>query len=127
MPSIFQKIQSKLELYRLEKRYTRNRDRRTTFISNATYVDGEYVYNTPNNTGSSTASSTYSSAAASPTIEYSRRSLEMPRTEPGFASEPPTLAQRKKLNRFSSMPGFGFSYSGNDDWRAQMADLRKSR
>lgn len=32
-----------LELYRLEQRYTR-RSKRTTFISDATYVDGEYIY-----------------------------------------------------------------------------------
>jgi hypothetical protein len=32
-----------LELYRLEQRYTR-REKRTTFISDAQYVDGEYVY-----------------------------------------------------------------------------------
>lgn len=132
MPSIFQKIQKKLELYRLEQRYTRNRNRRTTFISNATYVDGEYVYNTPTNTGSSTNSSTSSansSAASSPTIEYSRRSLEEPRAQSQFAQEPQTLAERKKLNRFSSMPGFGSSYSSNskEDWRAAMADLRESR
>jgi hypothetical protein len=32
-----------LELYRLEQRYTR-REKRTTFFSDAQYVDGEYVY-----------------------------------------------------------------------------------
>jgi len=37
------KLQSRFELYKLEKRYTK-RKRRTTFISDATYVDGEYVY-----------------------------------------------------------------------------------
>jgi len=39
----FDKLQSKIELYRLEQRYTR-RKRRTTFISEAQYIDGEYVY-----------------------------------------------------------------------------------
>jgi hypothetical protein len=34
--------QLELELYRLEQRYTR-RDKRTTFYSDAQYVDGEYV------------------------------------------------------------------------------------
>ncbi|KAF1816160.1 hypothetical protein P152DRAFT_454404 [Eremomyces bilateralis CBS 781.70] len=37
------KLQAKLELYRLEQRYTR-RSKRTTFISDARYVDGEYIY-----------------------------------------------------------------------------------
>ncbi|KAI5793883.1 hypothetical protein DFH27DRAFT_147238 [Peziza echinospora] len=39
----FDKINAKIELFRLEQRYTR-RKRRTTFISDAVYVDGEYVY-----------------------------------------------------------------------------------
>jgi len=34
----------KLELFRLEQRYTRKRHRRSTFVSEAVYVDGEYVY-----------------------------------------------------------------------------------
>ncbi|RPA79143.1 hypothetical protein BJ508DRAFT_328555 [Ascobolus immersus RN42] len=37
------KLQHRYELYKLEQRYTK-RHRRTTFISEATYVDGEYVY-----------------------------------------------------------------------------------
>jgi hypothetical protein len=37
-------LRAKYELYRLEQRYTR-RDKRTTFISGAQYVDGEYIYN----------------------------------------------------------------------------------
>jgi len=36
-------LRNKVELYRLEQRYTK-RDKRTTFISTARYVDGEYVY-----------------------------------------------------------------------------------
>ncbi|KAI9809615.1 MAG: hypothetical protein M1825_000047, partial [Sarcosagium campestre] len=31
------------ELYRLEQRYTRQRRRRSTFVSGARYVDGEYI------------------------------------------------------------------------------------
>ncbi|TVY16744.1 hypothetical protein LARI1_G004776 [Lachnellula arida] len=37
-------ISQKLEIIRLEKRYTRRRNRRSTFVSEAQYVDGEYVY-----------------------------------------------------------------------------------
>ncbi|ENH68330.1 hypothetical protein FOC1_g10014113 [Fusarium oxysporum f. sp. cubense race 1] len=55
--SLMDKIQAKLELFRLEQRYTRRRHRRSTFVSNAVYVDGEYVYQTPNSTGSSSGSS----------------------------------------------------------------------
>ncbi|PQE13326.1 3-phosphoinositide-dependent kinase 1 protein [Rutstroemia sp. NJR-2017a BVV2] len=42
MPSLMNLINQKLELYRLEKRYTRRRNRRSTFVSDAVYVDGEY-------------------------------------------------------------------------------------
>ncbi|KAL6246126.1 hypothetical protein RBB50_007279 [Rhinocladiella similis] len=37
------KLQSKLELYRLEQKYARRKNR-TTFSTGAQYVDGEYVY-----------------------------------------------------------------------------------
>ncbi|KAF2213552.1 hypothetical protein CERZMDRAFT_39133 [Cercospora zeae-maydis SCOH1-5] len=50
---LFDKIRAKMELRRLEQRYTK-RERRTTFYANAQYVDGEYVYN--QNTGSSSTS-----------------------------------------------------------------------
>lgn len=39
----FDKLNAKFELFKLEQRYTK-RKRRTTFISDAVYVDGEYVY-----------------------------------------------------------------------------------
>ncbi|KAF1848553.1 uncharacterized protein K460DRAFT_76997 [Cucurbitaria berberidis CBS 394.84] len=61
----FEKLQSRLELYRLEQRYTR-REKRTTFISEARYVDGEYVY-------ASSPSSAKSSSTGS-----SRRFSKMP-------------------------------------------------
>lgn len=48
---------AELELYRLEQRYTR-REKRTTFFSDAQYVDGEYVYATsPISTKSSSTNS----------------------------------------------------------------------
>lgn len=53
---LIDRIQNKLELFRLESRYTKNRNRRSTFVSEAVYVDGEYVYASSNNTGSSTNS-----------------------------------------------------------------------
>lgn len=55
-PTLMERIQAKIELFRLEQRYTRRRNRRSTFRSNAVYVDGEYVYQTPSSTGSSTDS-----------------------------------------------------------------------
>ncbi|OTB03144.1 hypothetical protein M426DRAFT_321950 [Hypoxylon sp. CI-4A] len=128
---LFDKIQAKLELFRLEQRYTRNRHRRSGFISNAVYVDGEYIYQTPNNTGSSTNSSSTSSSAASPMEETSRRHsviVEDPGRSNPFITESPTPAQKKRLNRFSSMPGFGSSPKNSArDWRPDGADLSAVR
>jgi len=93
---LFERIQAKIELFRLERRYTR---RRQTFVSNAIYVDGEYVYQTPTSTGSSTNTSTVN---------------DMHTTAPDKAG--------RRLSRFSSMPGFGsVSKAGGQgavqDWR----------
>ncbi|KAI1424175.1 hypothetical protein F5Y12DRAFT_753487 [Xylaria sp. FL1777] len=97
------KIQSKLELYRLEKRYTRNRHRRSTFVSNAMYVDGEYVLQTPSSTGSST------------TRTNDRHSVEMP-VVPEYPNESQTSSSAsRRLHRFSSMPGFG-SKNSRREW-----------
>jgi hypothetical protein len=58
-------LRYKVELYRLEQRYTR-REKRTTFISGAQYVDGEYVYaGSPSYTSSPTQSSNSSSTSGS--------------------------------------------------------------
>ncbi|KAJ9193507.1 hypothetical protein DTO166G4_2541 [Paecilomyces variotii] len=54
-----EKLQSKIELYRLEQRYTR-RKHRSTFHSGVQYVDGEYVYN---NAGSPTSTGTVSKSS----------------------------------------------------------------
>ncbi|KEF53721.1 uncharacterized protein A1O9_10122 [Exophiala aquamarina CBS 119918] len=62
---LFDKLHSKLELYRLEQKYARRKNR-TTFSTGAQYVDGEYVYSNPtdrsptmstNSTGESAGSS----------------------------------------------------------------------
>lgn len=55
-------INSKLELFRLEQRYTRRRNRRSTFVSEAQYVDGEYIYS-PTSTKFSAAGSSDSDEA----------------------------------------------------------------
>ncbi|KAK6834617.1 hypothetical protein PG990_000563 [Apiospora arundinis] len=120
---LLEKIQAKIEIYRLEQRYTRNRNRRSTFISNAVYVDGEYVYQTPNTTGSSTNSS----AVSSPVEQYNRHSVEDPRS-PTHVLESQTPAQKKKLNRFSSMPGFGsLSKASSRDLRNNAVDVHEVR
>jgi len=44
MVNLFDLLQQKIELFRLEQRYTRRRNRRSTFVSEAQYIDGEYIY-----------------------------------------------------------------------------------
>ena len=101
--SLFDKIQAKLELFRLEQRYTRRRNRRSTFVSNAIYVDGEYVYQTPNSTGSSTESSVPRIDALH-TEKFSGGSLATPTSlhedEPVMA----TPAERKRPQPFQLHP-----------------------
>ena len=67
-------LRAKYEVYRLEQRYTR-RDKRKTFASGATYVDGEYIHiESPTAStrsdkswvGSSSGSSSSSSSGSSP-------------------------------------------------------------
>lgn len=156
--SFFDKIQAKLELLRLEKRYTRSRHRRSAFVSNAVYVDGEYVYQTPNSTGSSSTTATTTASGGIDALHGERARPEAPVTQatlhevqeederaadrrmdeeyqyeqqkkqqrkrfnrfstsvtptPREAEFEADQTQRKKLNRYSSMPGFGGGYDSN--------------
>ncbi|KAL8404798.1 hypothetical protein RB594_009609 [Gaeumannomyces avenae] len=101
-----ERIQAKIELFRLEQRYTKRRNRRSTFVSNAVYVDGEYVYNTPTSTGSSTNSAGPPSQASPRPQSPPRRAATAAFTTDNIL-EAPAMKPGKKLNRFSSMPGFG--------------------
>jgi len=88
----------KIELFRLEQRYTRRRNRRSTFVSEAQYVDGEYIYS---------PTSTYSakcSAGNSDSEEGDRGSKE------------------SKGSKRMSMMGLD-----KMDWRKGRADKRQSR
>lgn len=102
MPSfaLFDRLQAKLEFLRLEKRYTRTRRRRSTFVSNAVYVDGEYVYQTPVATGSSADSSPVDASS----------DVERPDVDLVDAAK-----AAKKKKRASIMPGFG---SDSPSWRS---------
>ncbi|CAK7566786.1 MAG: hypothetical protein SEPTF4163_004738 [Sporothrix epigloea] len=107
MHNFIERIQAKLEILRLEKRYTRHRNRRSTFVSTAVYVDGEYVYQTPVSTGSST--STTNSSVIRQTQEMSspnstsiklRNRLSMPAFS--SASKSPSRTQAWRTEQFSS-------------------------
>jgi hypothetical protein len=107
--SLLDKLQAKLELLRLEKRYTRHRHRRSTFVSNAVYVDGEYIYQTPNTTGGSSSDSSVRIDALhgekpSRAVREATAQVAMDSTSP--AVDVPS-AERKRLHRFSSIAGFG--------------------
>jgi hypothetical protein len=52
---LFETLRAKLEIYRLEQRYTR-RDKRSTWVSGAQYVNGEYVYGNESTVTSPTSS-----------------------------------------------------------------------
>lgn len=111
MPSLIQRIQAKLELMRLEKRYTRSRNRRSTFVSNAIYVDGEYIYQTPVSTGSSSDSSS---------SQYGTHINALHHEEPtAHAVDEPVSPRKDKKKRFSAMPGFGSTTEseGSSPWR----------
>ncbi|PHH84733.1 hypothetical protein CDD83_1478 [Cordyceps sp. RAO-2017] len=108
------RIRAKLELFRLEQRYTRHRHRRSTFVSNAVYVDGEYVFQTPNSTGSS---STSSSPSRTDALHGQRAgSVAVAVADDDQLADPATTLpqlpppERKRLSRFSSMPGFGSGF-----------------
>jgi len=60
------KLHSKLELHRLEKKYARRKNR-STFVTDAQYVDGEYVYSSASEVSSpSTSTSKHPSNMWSP-------------------------------------------------------------
>ena len=124
--NLFERIQAKLELFRLEQRYTRRRSRRSTFQSNAVYVDGEYVYQTPNTTGSSTDSNYVQVDALhgemmSPNKHAPMTSFAEMHRE-GIPEVPPP--ERKRLNRFSSIPSFSGHFNSKD--RSQVVQRRTS-
>ncbi|KAJ6440961.1 Lecithin:cholesterol/phospholipid:diacylglycerol acyltransferase [Purpureocillium lavendulum] len=135
--SIIDRIQAKLELFRLEQRYTRRRHRRSTFVSNAIYVDGEYIYQTPNSTGSSTDSSgtridalhgerAMAVSAAKHTAQMSSANANTTTTTTITTEIPSATAERKRLNRFSSIPSFGGAFGGSGKDRSKVVERRTS-
>ncbi|KAN0083574.1 hypothetical protein V8E54_002662 [Elaphomyces granulatus] len=69
--NLLEKLQSKIELYRLEQRYMR-RKHRTTFPGDVHYVNGEYVY--ANSAQTSPTSTTSPSISKQSTGSYWRPS-----------------------------------------------------
>ncbi|XMA13999.1 hypothetical protein WAI453_006790 [Rhynchosporium graminicola] len=71
-------IHSKLELFRLEQRYTRRRNRRSTFFSEAQYVDGEYIHS-PTSQYSTKGSASGSSDSDETTAEFASKETKASR------------------------------------------------
>lgn len=104
-------IQQKIELFRLEQRYTRRRHRRSTFQTNAVYVDGEYVYQTPNSTGSSTSTSESGSG----------RVDALHNIEPAGVVSSTPVKEKRLSRRISSIANFGSSnkqQAATNEWRS---------
>ncbi|GKT55888.1 hypothetical protein ColTof4_11699 [Colletotrichum tofieldiae] len=125
-PGIIERIQQKIELFRLEQRYTRRRHRRSTFVSNAVYVDGEYVYQTPTSTGSSSTGTANSKESTSPRVDALHHVEPASPTEVAPSQTEPS---KKRLSRFASMPGFGSSnkQSPTQDWRSSRVSISEIR
>lgn len=129
--SLLDRIQAKLEFFRLEQHYTRRRHRRSTFVSNAVYVDGEYVLQTPSSTGSSNDSSLASvdalhgehvGAAAKARHHHHHQDMA-----PMMEDEPVApMPSRKRLNRFSSMPSFNGSTTTTATTSSSVSERRRS-
>jgi hypothetical protein len=104
MVNLIDLLHQKLELFRLEQRYTRRRNRRSTFVSEAQYVDGEYIYS---------PTSTYSTKCSG--AGSSDSEVDSPTSERGNGS------MSKASKRLSKM--------GLDkmDWRKGNQDNRQSR
>src|SRR3954468_18654823 len=105
--NLLDRIQAKIELFRLEQRYPRRRNRRSTFVSNAIYVDGEYIYNSPNTTGSSSNTRRTNNLDTGRGSGNNSVAQSPPATSPSSSTstsspvDGPSRAQ-KRLNRWSS-------------------------
>jgi len=101
--NLIDRIHAKLELYRLEQRYTRRRNRRSTFASEAQYIDGEYVYNVPSKwSGSSSGGSSESrNGRGDDSIKEESHSTETTATGQATPQQTETERKRSRLSRIS--------------------------
>ncbi|ODA75987.1 hypothetical protein RJ55_08269 [Drechmeria coniospora] len=128
--SFIHRIQAKLELFRLEKRYTQRRHRRSAFVSNAVYVDGEYIYQTPNSTGSYTdfngnhIDALHGEKAVA--VSAAKHTAIMAATP---ASTAIPASDSKRVHRFGEMPGIGDSFGsfGKDEQHVAEPRVRVTR
>ena len=118
MVNLIDLFHQKIELFRLEQRYTRRRNRRSTFVSEAQYVDGEYIYSS-----SSPSSSSYQPSPKSPrtvTTTYEAKCSSGGSDSDEVASPVDSQREReskssKRLSRMGSVIG---------DWRKKGGENR---
>jgi hypothetical protein len=73
MVNLFDLLHQKLEIFRLEQRYTKRRNRRSTFVSEAQYVDGEYIYSPTSTYSTKCSGGSSDSEAEAKDIEFGNK------------------------------------------------------
>jgi len=104
MVNLFDLLHQKIEIFRLEQRYTKRRNRRSTFVSEAQYVDGEYIYS---------PTSTYSAKCSAGSSDCETD---------GRDQESSIVSKEGKGSRRMSKMGLD-----KMDWRRGREDKRQSR
>lgn len=96
MVNLLDLFHQKMELIRLEKKYIHNRHRRSHFVSDAVYVDGEYLYEQPQ-------SPTYASSSkpTSSSSKNSRSSSSLGSSTTVSAASTPDYAEKSEGKRTS--------------------------
>jgi hypothetical protein len=116
-------LHQKIELFRLEQRYTRRRNRRSTFVSEAQYVDGEYIYS--NNSAYSGKSSAGGTSSDSEEEQRTPTSV-VNKAETGNWSAGKEAVASKPNRRLSKM-GLDWRKSKDVDMAPSRASVREVR
>lgn len=112
-------IHSKLELFRLEQRYTRRRNRRSTFVSEATYVDGEYIYS---------PTSTYSARCCATSSDEEDRTNSISRNNrPSAEKEVVNYRASEKEEVKISSPSKRMSMLAVGEWRRGREERKQEK
>jgi len=110
MVNLVELFHQKMELLRLEKKYIHGRRRRSHFVSEAIYVDGEYLYEQPSQSYTSSSKPTSSSS------KNSRSSSSLGSTTTVSAPDFKEKSEGKRM-----------SWSGNWGRRKGNAEAEKRR
>jgi hypothetical protein len=120
MVNLFDLLHSKLELFRLEQRYTKRRNRRSTFVSEAQYVDGEYIYNVP----SLTINKRNSVVSLRPVDDQTEAGQKSPTSSSGDSRRHSTWGSGRASN---SLKGSRWGRGRDEDKRRSMVTVQETR